>query len=185
MRGRVILYGTLALLAIVAVALWWSEEVRFYRGLRLRSRLWNRDGEQLVHAALRARGMVGDESVPERSRPFVSWDRWPPHLQKHGLLAALKVVSTDRVDNIIVTSFVKSGNLEARWFYVVPVSLGSERPWFRVVAMTPEYLLYNAFPDGLDPIIEKQKERPVDPIKVIKRLCSERGRPGAGSGPIP
>jgi len=51
--------------------------------------------------------------------------------------------------------------------------------------MTPEYLLYNAFPDGLDPIIEKQKERPVDPIKVIKRLCSERGRPGAGSGPIP
>ena len=174
MRWRVIVYGT-ALLAVLAV-LYLSDrdEARRDRKTRLMWRLWHMDAEQLALAALHAKETSDRREEQQAAIPFLPWDEWPAKLRTHAMREGLRPVGTERIDNLIVTTFIKRTDVAARWFYVLPTSADLDQPWFRVIAICSEYCLYPEFPREIDPIIEKRKKPIVDPIEVIKRLCSQR-----------
>ncbi len=173
MRWRVIVCGT-ALLAVLAL-LYLSDrdEAQRDRKTRLMWRLWHRDAEQLALIAFHARktGHRGKRAVAET--PFPPWDEWPAKLRADARREGLKPVGTERIDNLIVTTFIKRTDVAARWFYVLPTSADLDQPWFRVIAICSEYCLYTEIPGDIDPVIEKRKKPIVDPIEVIKRLCSQ------------
>jgi len=128
----------------------------------------------LFFAGVRSGHRTDSKGELEALARFPEWATWRPELQKEVIEEGLRPVGTEAVDGLIVTTFVKNDDLTARWFYVVPERLGAEERWFRVIAMNTEYCFYSPYPMGLEPVMEKLKDKPVDPMEVVKRICRKR-----------
>ena len=165
---------TLLILVLVSVYLWSLFDEPSARFLRARARLWSHGGRALNSIAFEAEHPANSEDEFEALPRFPKWANWPTRPREEVIAEGLRPVGTESVDGLVVTTFIKSGDLAARWFYVVPAKLGTEKPWFCVIAMDSEWCFHTRYPIIFDPVTEKHKDKPVDPMEVVKRICTKQ-----------
>ena len=175
LRTRRLLIAVLGLAALSALILWCLEEVESQRTRRALGALWYGVGcDELALLSVQASAPPTQKGDSPARDFFLCWDDWSADLRAEATRRGLTPVGTETVDNLVVTTFVVSKRLDARWFYVVPAQPPSGRPWFRVIAMDREFCLYSAWPGGRHPLIREQEEGAVDPMSVVKTICSAR-----------
>jgi hypothetical protein len=161
-----------ALLAVICAA-WWLQDERHSQARReALTRLWVRPGcDQLALIALEARRPITRPDPSGREAAFPQWDNWPEDMRRRSLQKGLCYAGTKNEDGLIIATFTSPDRLEARWFFVVPESPGAGKPWFRIIAIDPEFTLFTPLPFDRWPVAEENHSAAADLQGIVRRIC--------------